>query len=57
MERERALRELRASIARQIELTREASAAGVMQLRPILEQKDRELSRALLRIYELLGGQ
>jgi hypothetical protein len=45
---------LRAAIAEQIELTNQAKKANMLQVRPILEKKDKSLITALLAIHDAL---
>jgi len=45
---------LRSAIAEQIELTNQAKKANMLQVRPILEKKDKSLITALLAIHDAL---
>lgn len=55
MSKNDAILKLRGAIAEQIELTRAAKKASMLQVRPILEKKDKSLITALLAIHDALN--
>lgn len=55
MSRKDAILKLRGAIAEQIELTKQAQKASMLQVRPILEKKDKAMITALLAIHDALN--